>query len=118
MDLPGDRMTIRASKTEHHDSGSVRMCPIFLELRPYLEAAWDAADDGAEFAITRYRDSNSNLRTQLLRILARSGVKPWPKLFHNLRASGRRNCWTASRSRPFASGWGTRNLWPSSTMPK
>jgi len=28
-----------------------------------------------------------NLRTQLLRIIARAGVEPWPRLFQNLRAS-------------------------------
>lgn len=35
-----------------------------------------------------YRDaSNSNLRTGLLRILRRAAIKPWERLFHNLRAS-------------------------------
>lgn len=33
-------------------------------------------------------DGNSNLRTTLLKIIARGGVAPWPKLFQNLRASG------------------------------
>ena len=28
-----------------------------------------------------------NLRTQLLRIIGRAGLKPWPKLWHNLRSS-------------------------------
>ena len=31
--------------------------------------------------------ANANLRTQLLRILKRAGIAPWPKLFHNLRAT-------------------------------
>ena len=30
---------------------------------------------------------NANLRTQLQRIIRRAGLKPWPKLFHNLRAT-------------------------------
>jgi hypothetical protein len=30
---------------------------------------------------------NANLRTQLTRILKRAGLKPWPKLFHNVRAT-------------------------------
>ena len=30
---------------------------------------------------------NANLRTQFLRILRRAGLEPWPRLFHNLRAS-------------------------------
>jgi len=42
---------------------------------------------GTEHIITRYRNRNANLRTQLLRIIQGAGVKPWPKLFHNLRVS-------------------------------
>ncbi len=87
VDLPGGKMTIRASKTEHHESGGVRVCPIFPELRPYLERIWDEAPPGTEYVITRYRDTNANLRTRLLKIIARAGLKPWPKLFHNLRAT-------------------------------
>jgi hypothetical protein len=30
--------------------------------------------------------ANANLRTQLLRLLKRADIKPWPRLFHNLRA--------------------------------
>ena len=37
--------------------------------------------------ITRYRDTNSNLRTQLNRIIRRAGLEPWPKLFQNLRST-------------------------------
>ena len=37
--------------------------------------------------VNRYRDTNQNLRTQLARIIRRAGLTPWPKLFHNLRAS-------------------------------
>ena len=63
------------------------MCPIFPELRPYLEAAWDAAPDGAEFVVNRYRRANQNLRETFLKILKRAGMQPWPRLFQNLRAS-------------------------------
>jgi integrase len=71
--------------------------PIFPELRPYLEDAWELAKDAVmalsaedrpkAHVITRYRDANSNLRTQLERIIAKAGLKPWPKLFQNLRAT-------------------------------
>jgi hypothetical protein len=37
--------------------------------------------------ITRYRQSNINLRTQLCKIIRRAGLAPWPKLFQNLRAT-------------------------------
>lgn len=58
-----------------------------LDKRPYLDEAWDLAEDKAEFVVSRYRDPNANLRTQLLRILQKAGVSPWPTLFQNLRAS-------------------------------
>lgn len=87
VDLPAGRMTIRSTKTEHHESGGIRVCPIFPELRPYLEAARKAADPGAEFVITGCRCTNANLRTRFRKIIARAGLEPWPKLFHNLRAS-------------------------------
>ena len=50
-------------------------------------AARDAAKPGAEYVITRYRGSNSNLRAQMMKIIRRAGLQPWPKLFHNLRAT-------------------------------
>ena len=50
-------------------------------------AVFDEAEPGAEYAITRYRRQNSNLRTELLRIIQRAGLKPWPRLFQNLRST-------------------------------
>ncbi len=52
---------------------------------PYFEDLWEP--DSGGYVITRYRGSNINLRTQLLRILKKAGVEPWERLFHNLRAS-------------------------------
>src|SRR5262249_18191974 len=64
-----------------------RSIPIFPELRPYLEECFELAEEGAVHVITRYRDTNANLRTTFTKIIRRAGEKPWPKLFHNLRAS-------------------------------
>lgn len=33
------------------------------------------------------RDGNTNLRTQLMRIIHKAGLKAWPKLFQNLRST-------------------------------
>ena len=60
---------------------------MFPELQPYLQEAFELAAPGAEQVISRYRKSNANLRTQLLRILRKAGVEPWPRLFQNLRAT-------------------------------
>ncbi|MCA9235754.1 MAG: site-specific integrase [Planctomycetales bacterium] len=81
------RINVPSPKTEHHAGGESRTVPIFPELLPYLQDAYELAEDGAEFVIARYRDTNSNLRTQLLRIIQRSGLQSWPKLFQNLRST-------------------------------
>lgn len=81
------KILIRSSKTEHHDGHGSRWIPLFPELRPYLEEAFEIAADGAVYAITKSRDSGVNWRTQLIRIIHQAGLTPWPKLFHNMRAS-------------------------------
>jgi hypothetical protein len=80
-------VTVRSPKTEHHAGGESRVIPLFPELRPYLEECFDLAEPGREYVITRYRDTNANLRTQLLRIIQRAGLQRWPKLFQNLRST-------------------------------
>ncbi len=47
----------------------------------------EQAEPGAEYVINRNRGGNANLRTQFKRIVKRAGLKPGPRLFHNLRAS-------------------------------
>ena len=87
LDWEHDRFTVTSPKTEHHEGGASRICPIFPELRPYLMDAFDEAEEGAVYCIMRYRDAAVNLRTQLLRIIKRTGLKPWPKLWQNLRST-------------------------------
>ena len=87
VDWERGRLLIHSPKTEHHEGKEFRWIPLFPELREDLEAAFDRASEGAEFVITRYRDAEQNLRTHFLRIINRAGLKPWPKLFQNLRAT-------------------------------
>lgn len=87
VDWERGRMLIRAPKKEHLEDGGERWLPIFPEVKPYLERAFEDAEDGAVYVITRYRDSNVNLRTRLLKTIRRAGLKSWPRLFQNLRAS-------------------------------
>lgn len=86
IDWARSRMTVRSPKTEGTGKAS-RIVPIFPELRPYLDAAYHAAPDRAEFVIARHRDSRANLRTHLTRIIEKAGLVPWPKLFQNCRQS-------------------------------
>ena len=72
------------------------MVPLFGLLRPHLERAFDAAPVGAVHVVSEplRRSSqgkagfrNCNLRKPFLKVIERAGMKPWPKLFHNLRSS-------------------------------
>lgn len=91
IDFANGRIRVHASKTEHHKDGGIRYCPLFPELRPYLEDLRELAiENGAQPSdpvIATHRGSEAILRTGLMRILKKAGVKPWPKLFHNMRAS-------------------------------
>jgi integrase len=87
IDWERDRMRVHSPKKEHLEAGGDRWVPLFPELRAVLAEAFDLAPEGAVHVITRYRDTNSNLRTQLMRMIRRAGLTPWPKLFQNLRAS-------------------------------
>lgn len=82
-----NKMIVQSPKTEHHEGMASRIVPLYPELRPYLQTAFELAEDGAEFVVTKIRDNESNLRTTFRKIIQRAGLKPWPKLFQNLRAS-------------------------------
>ncbi len=81
------RLMVRSPKTAGHEGHAVRVVPIAPELRPILQNLFDAAEPGAEAIVPRLRDPAMNLRTQFERIIAKAGIKPWPRLFHNMRAS-------------------------------
>jgi integrase len=88
-DIDWARGTIHVTcpKMAHHESYAVRTVPLFPRLRGPLLELFEQSDEGADHLIQRYRDSRTNLRTQFERIIRRAGLSPWPKLFHNLRAS-------------------------------
>lgn len=89
------RMTITSPKTEHHVGKGSRVCPIFADLLPYLDELDAQAPEGAVYVLEPLRSENArrglwqgaNLRTTFEKIIRRAGCTPWPKLWHNLRAS-------------------------------
>jgi integrase len=81
------RMTVPSPKTEHHPGGESRVVPIFADLQPYLEEAWERASEGQEYVLNRWRSTTVNHRTQFQKIIRRAGLNPWPRLFHNLRST-------------------------------
>jgi integrase len=96
VDWDANRIVVQSPKTEHHAGKASRTIPFFPELRKVLDEAFDLASDGAEFVVDpKFRKAamgpsgwmNANLRTTFEKIIKRAGLTPWPRLFHNLRAS-------------------------------
>ncbi len=87
IDWEKRRFRVHSPKTEHLADGGNRIVPIFPELYPYLMECFEHAQEGEKNIITRYRHFRQNLRTQFVRVIRRAGLEPWPRLFHNLRAS-------------------------------
>ncbi len=92
VDFTARRLTIQAPKTEHNEDGGIRFCPIFEELYPYLLELQDIARPGIDCpmstpVITRWWSPKQNLRTPFLKVLRLAGIKAWPKLYHNMRAT-------------------------------
>ncbi len=81
------RMTVRSPKTAGHEGHAARVVPIVPDLLEILQRLFDRAEVGVEAIVPRLRETSINLWTQFERIIAKAGLKPWPRLFHNLRAS-------------------------------
>jgi integrase len=96
IDWHRGRILIHSPKTEHHAGKATRVIPLFAEIRAELDTLFDQAPEGAEFVFDNLRRDAAkaatgwkavNLRTHFTRIIKRAGLTPWPKLWHNLRAS-------------------------------
>lgn len=95
IDWDQDRFFVHSPKTEHHEGKESRLVPIFPELRPYLEEAWEAAADGQEWLLQGLRNyygvPSETKRVQVgkpfIKILERARIPVWPKVWQNLRAS-------------------------------
>jgi len=87
IDYGHNLFTVHSPKTEHHEGGESRQVPLFPELVGPLREVYEQAKPGTEYVITKYRDSNANLRTQLQRIITKAGLVPWGKPFQNCRST-------------------------------
>ena len=83
VDLKNGRMAIFSPKFKHlGDRKAWRICPIFEDLVPFLE---DLPRE-SEYVINGIKDRVS-LFSRTKRAVEGNGLKCWPRLLHNLRAS-------------------------------
>lgn len=74
IDWERERFLVRSSKTEHHEGKGERWVPIFPELRPYLDEAFEQAEPGAVYLFPNRRDTSANLRTRLMKVIPRAAL--------------------------------------------
>ncbi|MCE2753986.1 MAG: hypothetical protein LW720_19170 [Pirellula sp.] len=124
IDWEMNRMSIPEPKVEHHEGRGIRSCPIFPELRLILYEALEIFGDKSEYVVAapQYRAAantamgwnNSNLHTEMTRLLRRAGVSGWPRLFHTVyfkrgELADKQNCSVSSRCTWSACGLATHH---------
>lgn len=87
IDWERSRILVNCQKTKGHDGREFRITPLFPELRRELEAWRQNAAKDLEFVLKPAISPKTNLRTGLIKILKKAGIKPWPKLYQNLRST-------------------------------
>jgi integrase len=87
IDWTNGTILVNCQKTKGHEGKELRITPLFPELRRELEAWRAVAPADREFVLKPAISPKTNLRTGLIKILKRAGIKPWPKLYQNLRSS-------------------------------
>lgn len=64
---------------------TVRKCPIFVELKPYLDKVWESPELG-DFVCPRFRESTDQaFASRVKKAIKRAELEEWPDLFLNLR---------------------------------
>ena len=86
-DIDFDRsvIRIRSSKLAAYGQKGVRDIPLSPEVRAALLKVGIGAAD--ERVVSRIRSTSTNMRSMLIRAIKLAGVKKWPRVFQNLRAS-------------------------------
>jgi integrase len=91
IDFERERLRVTSPKTARHVGKGERWIPLFPELRPHVEEAFDTAKEGEIYLVRhpflRKHKAEVNLRRGMMDLIRKAGLTPWPRIFHNLRAS-------------------------------
>lgn len=88
VDWEKERFKVYKPKVKQHSHKRYREVPIFRELRPWLEKAFELADPGAVYVCPALQSSTGQAFTsRLKKVLRRLKIEPWPRILQNLRAT-------------------------------
>lgn len=85
VDLERGRITITSPKTEKQGKAK-RVIPLWPELRPLIETAIKNAEPG-QVRLVPFVLRGYNPHTHFVRLIEKAGLKPWPKVWQNLRST-------------------------------
>lgn len=86
VDWHRGRLKVTSPKTERHEGKERREVPITPRLAAVLQAAYDAAAEGATTILPETRGMEY-VRNRVLAAIEAAGVRPWEDLFRTLRSS-------------------------------
>ena len=90
VDWKRKSITFRSVKTEHIEGKEYRSCPIFPEVLPFLEEAFETAKPRELYVCPKFRawkNPRQSFEKIVRRAMTAGNVKPWPRIFGNLRAT-------------------------------
>jgi len=87
VDWHGGTFTLHVPKLEHLDGRETRIVPIFPEIRPYLQKAFDEAPAGSIYVLPKRFHNDGYAFAGVLEAAKLAGIEPWPRLLQNLRAT-------------------------------
>lgn len=88
VDFERRRILIRSPKTERHAGHESRALPLFPELAPLLREVYEQAEPGEQLVLPFLRGrTDAALRGPLLKAIEMAMIRPWPRLWHNMRAN-------------------------------
>jgi integrase len=84
-------ITIRSTKTEHHEGGATRVMPIFGDLRVEIDKLYfDSGNDSTDYVITAIHhaaDKKVSLTAKTNAIIRKAGLGDIPRFYDNCRTS-------------------------------
>jgi integrase len=88
IDWERERIRVTSPKTERYAGRGTRTIPLFPELREVLTEWQELAPELEPLVFPMLVGvTDQSLRKTMFRAISLAGVEPWPKLFHNLRAT-------------------------------
>lgn len=100
------RILVHCQKTDHIIGHETRLVPIFPELAPLLDQQFEQAPVGSVYVLPMLQErTDASLRKTLLRAADVAGVKRWPRLWHNLRATRQNELLEAGFKRKAVCSW-------------